>query len=147
MMASAFMPKMPMPLPNLNEEEKRDIASVLITRFPAKEEDDEKLAQLKLDVDYAKKEMAKFIGDGGDPNDFLQYYYQQLDKAYEYRDAVLKQLHKIDNEGDKDLAKEFCGRVNEILREKGIKEVDFKEECDDDSEDAEESVNANNEKE
>ena len=118
---------MPMPIPNLDEEEKRNLAAILISKNPVKEGDSERLANLKQDVDYAKKEMAKYIGEGGDPDDFLQYYFKELKHAFEYRNEVVSQIGELYESGEKELAREFRKKANEMLTEKGIKTVDLSE--------------------
>ena len=118
---------MPMPIPNLDEEEKRNLAAILISKNPVKEGDSERLANLKQDVDYAKKEMAKYIGEGGDPDEFLHYYFKELNHAFEYRNEIMSQIAALYDSGEKELAREFRKKANEMLAEKGIKQVELSE--------------------
>ena len=122
---------MPMPIPSLGEEEKKNILGILMSKIQVKETDDDKLANLKEDINFAKKEMASYIAQGGDPDDFLQYYFKELNRAFEYRNEVRDQISQAYEDGDKELAREFRKKANAMLAERGIKTLplsDFEEE-------------------
>ena len=119
---------MPMPLPEIDAEEKKNLAAILISRNKISENDSESVAFCKESVDFAKKEMAKYIREGGDPEEFLRYYHNELMNAFEYRCEVESQVSKLcRRQKDRELAREFCERANELLKEKGIRQVDFQE--------------------
>lgn len=128
---------MPMPIPHLDDEEKKNLVAILFSKNPVKEGDSERIANLKQDVDYAKKEMAKYIREGGDPDEFLQYYFKELKNAFEYRNEVLSQISELYEDGDRELARAFAKKANEILAEKGIRTV-AREEFDEEPENEEE---------
>lgn len=113
---------MPIPIPNIGEEEKRDIAAILITKNKVTEKDDEMTAFCKEQVDFAKKEMAKYIGEGGDPDSFLQYYFQELKLAFDKRNDAIQQLSETKEE-DPELAEQLREAINKKFEEEGIKTI------------------------
>lgn len=121
----------PMPVPPISKEDRKNLAAILLTPLKINEKDSEKLAKCKEQVELAKKEMADYIVQGGDPDDFMQYYFKELKRAYDYRFEILKQARQIYNSEDRQLTKDFCEKMNENLRAEGIKEIDYKEEFDD----------------
>ena len=113
---------MPIPVPKISEEDRKDIVSILISKSEIKENDDAITADCKETLNAAKKEMLKYLKAGGDPDEFLDYYFQELRYAFELRSEALR---KIDEMGQDDpvMCKEYFDKVNEMLREKGIKEI------------------------
>ena len=113
---------MPMPIPALGEEDRRNLASILISKNEITEKDSEKTAFCKEQVDFAKKEMAKYIGDGGDPDDFLQYYFQELKLAFDKRNDAINQLQET-HEEDPELAEQLREAINKKFEEEGIRTI------------------------
>ena len=115
---------MPPPLPSFSDEDYDQLASILISKNTVKESDDEKAAEAKETVDFAKKEMMKYIREGGDPQEFMNYYHKLLREASDYRDIVVGQAQQIYEE-DPGLAEDFLKEVNAKLDEKGIVRVEL----------------------
>ena len=113
---------MPIPIPPISEEDRRDITSILISKNPMKEGDSEMTAFCKEQVDLAKKEMAKYIGDGGDPDGFLQYYFQELKLAFDKRNDAVEQLRET-NEEDPEIAQQLLEQINKKFEEDGIRTI------------------------
>lgn len=113
---------MPMPIPPIGEEDRKNLAAILISKNPISEKDDEKTAFCKEQVDFAKKEMAKYIGEGGDPDDFLQYYFQELKLAFDKRNDAINQLQET-HEEDPELAEQLREAINKKFEEEGIKKI------------------------
>lgn len=113
---------MPIPIPSIGEEDRKNLAAILISKNPISEKDDERTAFCKEQVDFAKKEMAKYIGDGGDPDDFLQYYFQELKLAFDKRNDAISQLQET-NEDDPELAEQLREEINKKFEEEGIKKI------------------------
>lgn len=113
---------MPMPIPPIGEDDREQLAAILVSKNEIKDSDSEMAAFAKEQVDYAKKEMAEFIKQGGDPDEFLQYYFGQLRHAFEFRNEAQQQYYDLLEE-DPELAEEFAKRVNESFDEKGIKHI------------------------
>lgn len=113
---------MPMPIPPIGDDDREQLAAILVSKNEIKEGDSEMAAFAKEQVDYAKKEMAEFIKQGGDPDEFLQYYFGQLRHAFEFRNEAQQQYYDMLEE-DPELADEFARKVNESFDEKGIKHI------------------------
>ncbi len=113
---------MPMPIPPIGDDDREQLAVILVSKNEIKDDDSEMAAFAKEQVDYAKTEMAEFIKQGGDPDDFLQYYFAQLRHAFEFRNEAQQQYYDM-LEDDPELAEEFAKKVNESFDEKGIKHI------------------------
>lgn len=115
---------MPPPLPKLTKEERDTLPAVLISKNQINSEDNERVAAAKAIVDVAKREMMKFIKQGGDPDDFLRYYHEELNRAFEYRNLAIDQIAEV-AETDGDLARELGQKINEKLASEGIKTINI----------------------
>lgn len=121
--------ELPMPIPHLDAEDRAELINALISKNEIKEGDSEKVAYAKESVGYLKKEMIKYIKGGGDPDDFLQYYSDQLHQANDTRDEVANMYHEIQETNPED-AERFLEKANKLLEDKGIKVVESDEESD-----------------
>ena len=117
---------MPMPIPPISDEDKQNIVSILISKNPINEADSEKIKFCKENVALAKKEMVEYLKEGGDPDDFLQYYFQELKSAFELRNAAVDQIRET-WEGDPELGRQFLEKVNEKFANEGIKSINSEE--------------------
>ena len=113
---------MPPPLPTFSEEDRMNLAAILISKNEIKDGDDEKAAETKEMVDFAKREMMAFIKEGGDPQQFMEYYHAELRKANEYRTLAVAQAEEIYGD-DPEMAQKFIDKINETLDEKGIRPI------------------------
>lgn len=111
---------MPMPIPSLSDDDRNNLASILVSKNEITDDDSDMAAFCKETVDFAKQEMAKFVKDGGDPDDFLQYYFRELRKAFEIRNEAMNQVETLREESP-ELAVEFARKINERFAEEGIK--------------------------
>lgn len=120
-----------MPLPPLPEEEKKNMAAILISKNEIKDTDDDKTVEAKETVDFAKKELTQFIKEGGDPDDFFEYYDKAIKDAFARRNAIIEELQAMqsDEEGSEDpeVMRELVKKVNDALDQEGIKPVTFNE--------------------
>ena len=115
--------EMPIPIPNICDEDRQNLTAILISKNKITEKDDEKTAFCKEQVDLAKKEMAKYIGDGGDPDDFLQYYFRELKLAFDKRNDAISTLQETQME-DPELAEQMREAINKKFEEQGIKAIE-----------------------
>ncbi|MBQ9739916.1 MAG: hypothetical protein IJV91_03145 [Kiritimatiellae bacterium] len=113
---------MPPPLPPIPDYDLVHLEEILNQKTTIHETDTDKQANEKDTVDYVKKELKKFIDKGGDPEDFLKYYHDELNSAYQERSMAQQQVMKIMQE-DPAVAMEYMKEVNESLAGKGIKGV------------------------
>ena len=117
---------MPMILPPIDQKEKENIVSILISKNEVGKDDTEESAELKQRVDLAKKEMMKYLKEGGDPDEFLKYYHDVLKRAYAWRSEAISQCGELFEE-DEDMARDFLKKVNEKFEQEGIKPLDIRQ--------------------
>ena len=114
---------MPMPIPLIDKDDRANLVNILSIPCPITKDDSEDLKALKEAVNYGKKEMAGYVADGGDPDQFFDYYFEQLKQAYEMHCEVQTAYHRLIRENP-DLASEFRVKANETLAQKGIKPIE-----------------------
>ena len=108
--------------PKVSLHDEAFLAEILLSDNPIVDSDDERQRDKKEAVKLAKAELIKFIKEGGDPNDFLEYYQGQLQQAHkQYMDAR-KSIFEI-MRNDPEIAGSYIKKVNATLRERGIKEI------------------------
>lgn len=112
----------PPPLPMVSDFDLVHFEEILNLKNEAKKDDDEATVATKETVDYVKGELKKYVEKGGDPQEFLQYYRDQLDNAYQKRKMMQDQVVEI-IKGDPSLAADYLKEVNARLAEEGIKPV------------------------
>ena len=113
---------MPPPLPPIPDYDLVHLEEILNLKNTVQDTDTDRQANEKDIVDYVKKELKKFIDKGGDPEDFLKYYHDELKSAYAERSMAQERVMKIMQE-DPAVAMEYMKEVNESLAAKGIKGV------------------------
>ena len=114
----------PRPLGPMDFKDRETLTGILISPNPVTDKDAENVKVAKETLALAKKEMAKYMADGGNPEYFMQYYRNELLKAWKKRqDAQDMAMDMLDREGDPELAKAFVKRVNKELEAEGIKRI------------------------
>lgn len=113
---------LPPPLPNIPDFDYVHLQEILELKNTPDRNDSERSAETKQIVDYAKQELKKYVEKGGDPQDFLQYYHDELKSAYQERKMVEEQVMQVLRE-EPELADDYVKKVNESLAKKGIKGV------------------------
>jgi len=116
----------PMPPPPIPDDELANITEILISKNDVKDDDSPEAANAKQMVDAAKREMMKFIKEGGDPDEFMQYVFREQSKAFETRGLALDMYDELADE-DPVLARDFVRQANEKLAEQGIKPIELTE--------------------
>ena len=114
----------PMALPLLSERDLARLPEILISKNEIQEDDSEDVREVKQVVDYAKAEYRKFIKNGGDPRDFLPYYREELQLAYDKRREAQRSIAMFLKEAgndDPDLVREYVEKVDKSLTDAGIK--------------------------
>lgn len=117
----------PIPPPPIPDCEMENLAEILISKNEITEDDTPEAANAKQMVDAAKKEMMKFIKEGGNPDDFMQYVFREQTKAFETRCLTLDMFDEMSEE-DPAMAREFAIKANEKLVEQGIVPIPVPEE-------------------
>lgn len=115
-------PPPPETMLNLPERERKNLIGLLVSKTEITDQDSEEMSIAKEVLQAAKKEMLAYLKDGGTADEFLQFYYDKLESAYEERKTANVMLMKALKE-EPELAVEFAEKINAGLREKGIKEV------------------------
>lgn len=117
----------PPPLPPMAEFEKNHLYDILDSVNEIGEKDDATTRDRKKIVDEVKKDLKKFVDEGGDPRDFMEFYYNELVRAYDQKSATRAAIEKVVNEESADLAIDYIDQVNKKLEEKGIEGVELTE--------------------
>lgn len=114
----------PPPLPRLSIYDEVHMAEIILADNPVSEDDGENIKDAKETVALAKKELIKYIKEGGDVEGFLTYYRDQLSEAHhEYNSARRMVFEAYRTEPDREVCDLYLQRMNAELAEKGIKEV------------------------
>lgn len=113
---------MPPPMPKMSIRDEAHLAEILLADNPALEGDSEKVKEAKAMVELAKKEAIEFVKNGGDVQEFLEYYRGVLAEAHMEWQASQKAVMQVIRE-EPDLAGDYIREVNAKLAEKGIKPV------------------------
>ncbi len=114
----------PPPMPPISSYEYIHLTKILISDNPVLPTDSEEWKEAKGIVEVAKKEMQKYIKEGGDPDDFINYYYGLLTDAYNERMMCTRELMKTAI-AEPEIASELYRRYNERLASKGIKQIEL----------------------
>ena len=115
----------PPPLPDLSAAERKRIVEILLAKNPVEEGDSEKSAEAKEMVSAAKRELMQYLKQGGDTDDFLAFYRNELVKAQEAREDAKRLVREMAREGDDEMTVQFLKEVNGKLAERGIKAVEL----------------------
>ena len=112
----------PFPPLKIPKKDMEKLVDILISDNPAEEGESADTAVAKEVISAAKAEMKKFIKNGGNPNDFFEYYHGILMQAYSKRRMAQQEILRIAHkEKDPELARMMQREVNERLEKEGIK--------------------------
>lgn len=117
-------PGMPPPpfMPRIPDSDRKNMADILAFMSESKPDDSPETKEMREIVGQAKRMLAEYIGDGGDPDSFIDYYRGQLEHFSQLRadaDKTFKQLFAANE--DPVVIKEYYQSANKVLEEKGIK--------------------------
>lgn len=112
----------PPPLPRIPDFDYVHLQEILELKNDVNKTDSERSADTKRIVDFAKKELKEYVEKGGDPQEFLAYYHDELKSAYMERQMAQKEVMNI-LQTEPELADDYIKKVNEALTKKGIKGV------------------------
>lgn len=103
--------------------EKQRLAEILIEKIEISDKDSNRAVERKEQVQFAKSELRKFIREGGDAEDFFDYYYKELQKAHDRREDSAEIVRQTVRNEDPDVARKLLDCVNAMLSKDGIKPV------------------------
>ena len=113
---------MPMPLFEFDEDDLKELVPALLAKNEVKDDDDADTAELKRDIAFAKKELMTYIRQGGDPNEFMEYYTKQLTQCFEMRCEAISQADDLFH-SEPELFNDFVKAVNKKFEEEGIRTI------------------------
>ena len=121
---------MPLPFPSYLPQQDMDrLVEILIDKNPIDENDSEQIKCEKEILQFAKSEMMKYIKEGGDPQDFLKDYHDQLYSAYFKRfDAQNFLMEAIRKNESPEIIDGILRKYNKRLEAEGIKPISIPEE-------------------
>ena len=117
---------MPRPLPSdIPEAEMKRLAEILISKDEIKDSDTENMRLAKDLLAKAKAAMVKFIKDGGEPEEFIVSYHEQLEHAFHERQKAVAFVGQLVREGeDPAVISKYVDKTNEKFAAQGIMEID-----------------------
>ena len=74
-------------------------------------------------VERAKRELKEYLAQGGNAADFLHFYYNELQNAYELRLEASKTVRQFAHNSDPETARKYLEATNKELAKKGIAPV------------------------
>lgn len=110
-------------VPPMDAAEMANIGEILDRANEVLEDDSPEVADRKLMVEKAKQELKAYLAQGGSPGEFLNYYYNELQKYYEMRLEASDAVRKFVKETDPETARKFLEKTNAELARKGIQPV------------------------
>ena len=110
-------------VPPLDPGEMANIGEILDRANEVLEGDSEEVAARKVMVERAKKELKEYLAQGGNAADFLHFYYNELQNAYELRLEASKTVRQFAHNEDPETARKYLEETNKKLAEKGIAPV------------------------
>ena len=112
----------PMPFTDLPKDDLDNMLKILQSPNPVTEKDAYEVRVGKDILEQAKKEMLKFLKDGGKPAEFLSYYHGILESAYQKRMIATEEIYKVlEEQKDPEIARAMLKRVNKELHDQGIR--------------------------
>lgn len=112
---------LPPPLPDIPQVDEASIRATIEKMPMTNLTDSEEAKDAQELVLQVKKELKRYLDEGGNINSFLQYYCNELRFAYEERRLYQQEISKALKQEDKEVVQELYIKLNEHLEEKGIK--------------------------
>lgn len=114
----------PPPMPKLSIFDQVHMAEIILNDNRASKDDSEDIKYAKESVSLAKKELIKYIKEGGDVEGFLTYYRDQLSEAHHNYNTARRMVYEAYmTEADREVCDLYLQRINDELAEKGIKQI------------------------
>ena len=117
----------PPPLPPVPLFELNHIDEILDSVNEIGKDDNEETIARKKIVDEVKKELKEYVKSGGNVEDFMKHYRDELVEAWHQKSMVASEINRVIKEGDSEIAVPFIERANKILEDKGIEPVQLSE--------------------
>ena len=119
------------PLP-LDDNFEREFVASLKQPIVINKDDSEKVKALKMKVAQLRAELDERASQGEPMVRILKDFQENMVKDYKMRDELRQEVKKMIETDGRETAQQYCNKVNESLRQLGIKEIDMpmtQEEC------------------
>ena len=110
------------PLPNLNGIDE-DFAKSLLSPIKINDDDPDEIKELKAKVIETKAYLVEEIKNGGSVIEALKAHQAEMERIADSRLMAIREMQKLQSEGDPEMAREFAEKVNESFRARGIPEI------------------------
>ena len=110
------------PLPNLNGIDE-DFAKSLLSPIKINEDDSDEVKELKAKVIETKAYLVEEIKNGGSVIEALKAHQAEMERIANSRLMAIREMQKLQSEGDPGMARKFAEKVNESFRARGIPEI------------------------
>ena len=118
---SCRMGQSPGPYLRIPPKDMQRLVEILISKADIKDDDSEVAIQNKELIARAKKDLADYVRSGGKPENFFKVQHDLLQKAYEKRQAAIREVTRLlTEEGDHTLANDFQNEMNRRFKKEGI---------------------------
>ena len=118
----------PLPPMEIPKESFPELLKMLERPIEIADEDSDQLAEQKEVVNLAKEELRKYMKEGGDPNEFMKFYREELVRAFDYRLMCVREVEKACDRDAPENVREFFKAVNRHLSEEGLDKIEISEE-------------------
>ncbi len=105
--------------------DKKELESILQSAFDQGSNKDEKRREMEQTVDAARKLFKDYIAQGGNPDEFMEYFRDELAKYHEHWKMSQKLAVATCRDEDPEVARQMVDEINARLAEKGIKPVNI----------------------
>ena len=119
------------PLP-LDQNFEREFVASLKEPIVIDDGDSEKVRELKMKVAQLRRELDERASQGEPMIRILKDFQKDMAEDYKMRDELRLEVRKMIETDGREAAQQYCDKVNESLRQLGIKEIDMPmtpEEC------------------
>ncbi len=110
------------PLPNLNGIDE-DFAKSLLSPIKINDDDPDEVKELKAKVIETKAYLVEEIKNGGSVIEALKEHQAEMERIADSRLMAIREMQKLQSDGDPEMAREFAEKVNESFRARGIPEI------------------------
>lgn len=112
---------MPPMLPAIPKIDQKKLDKIVGMMTETKEDDSDEAKIAKGTINAVKIELKKYLDEGGTVENFLNYYVNELDSAFNERNLCKQLQMKSMKTDDPEVAREYFHKLNERLINKGIK--------------------------
>jgi hypothetical protein len=109
----------PPPLLYFPPNEVTNLVAVLSRNIGVFDDDDEATLIKKENLAIIKQKLKEFLNEGGRPEDFMVFYRDILQEAYEERTEMQQAYNALRAAGEEEAAAEYLAEANKALLEKG----------------------------